>query len=36
MKLSNSIADFLKLEPLYFVVNLLYFWLKLKFKKKII
>ena len=34
MKLSNSIADFLRLEPLHFVVNLLHFWLKLKWKKK--
>ena len=33
MKLPNSIADFLKLEPRYFVVILLHFWLKLKQRK---
>ena len=35
MKLPNPIADFSRLEPLHFVVNLLYFWLKLKRRKNI-
>ena len=34
MKLPNPIVDFLRLESLYFVMNLLCFWLKLKWKKK--
>ena len=33
MKLPNPIVDFLRLEPLYFVMNLLCFWLKLKWRK---
>ena len=35
VKLPNPIADFSKLEFLYFVVNLLYFWIKLKWIKNI-
>ena len=35
MQLPNPIVDFSRLEPLYFVVNLLCFWLKLKWKKYI-
>ena len=33
MKLPNPIVYFLRLEPLYFIVNLLCFWLKLKREK---
>ena len=36
MKLPNPIVDFLRLEFLYFVVNLLCFWLKLKRKNTFI
>ena len=35
VQLPNPIVDFSRLEPLYFAVNLLCFWLKLKWRKNI-